>query len=77
MTAAAVKQKPIAIAVPIAAGVAVACIAIALRVVSDSPQRLLHDGLQFVSIADIGGGFSPAGAGAVAAVLFLAGMARR
>ncbi len=75
MTATAVKQKPIAgIAVPIVAALTVAGIGIAPRAVGDNTLALLHDGVAFVSTLNIGGGFSPAVAGAIAVVLFLAGV---
>jgi len=75
MTATAVKQKPIAgIAVPILAALTVAGIGIAPRAVKDNPLALPHDVVAFVSTLNIGGGFSPAVAGVVALVLFLAGV---
>jgi uncharacterized protein len=75
MTATAVKQKPIAgIAVPIVAALTVAGIGIAPRAVKDYPLALLHDVVALVSTLNIGGGFSPAVAGVVALVLFLAGV---
>src|SRR5260370_27038014 len=75
MTSTAVKQKPIAgIAVPIVAALTVVGIGIAPRAVKDNPLALLHDVVAFVSTLDIGGGFSPAVASAVALVLFLAGV---
>jgi hypothetical protein len=75
MTATAVKQNPIAaIAVPIVAALSVAGIGIAPRAVKDNPLALLHDVVEFVSTLNIGGGFSPAVAGVVALVLFLAGV---
>ena len=74
MAATAVKQKPIAgIAVPIVAALTVAGIGIAPRAVKDNPLALLHDVVAFVSTLNIGG-FSPAVAGIVALVLFLAGV---
>jgi uncharacterized membrane protein YfcA len=75
MTATALKQKPIAgIAVPIIATLVIAGIAIAPRAVKDGALALLHDGFAFVSTLNIGGGFSPATAGLIAIVLFLAGV---
>jgi uncharacterized membrane protein YfcA len=74
MTVTAVKQKPIVgIAVPIVATLAVVGIAIAPHAVKDNPLALVHDVAGFVSTLNIGG-FSPAEAGAIAVVLFLAGV---
>jgi uncharacterized membrane protein YfcA len=75
MATTALKQELIAgIAVPIVATLAVPGIAIASRTVGDNTLALLHDGIAFVSTVNIGGGFSPAVAGAIAVVLFLAGV---
>ena len=76
MTASAVKQKPNAgIAIPIAASaVGGIGIAIAPRVVRDDALGLLRDGFAFVSALSIGAGLSPATAGVIAVVLFLAGV---
>jgi uncharacterized membrane protein YfcA/tetratricopeptide (TPR) repeat protein len=61
------------IAVPTAA-LAIAGIAIAQRAVGDNAPALLRNGLAFVSTLHIDGGFTPAVAGAIAVVLFLAGV---
>jgi len=71
----AIKQAPIAgVAVPIVATLTLTGIAIAPRAVGDNALALLHDGFAFVSTLNIGGGFSPAVASAIAVVLFLAGV---
>ncbi len=68
------KQERITgIAVPIAT-LALAGFAIAPRAVEDNAMALLHDVVAFVSTSITGGGFSPAMAGVIAAVLFLAGV---
>ena len=74
MATTALKQKRIAgIAVPIATLV-LASIAIAPAAVGVNALALLHNGFTFVSTLYIGGGFNPAVAGAIAVVLFLAGV---
>jgi hypothetical protein len=74
MATTALKQERIAgIAVPIATLV-LASIAIAPAAVGVNALALLHNGFTFVSTLYIGGGFNPAVAGAIAVVLFLAGV---
>jgi len=75
MPAIVLKQAPIVgVAVPIVATLAVVGIALAPRAVGDNALALLQDFVPFVSTSNIGGGFSPAVAGVVAVVLFLAGV---
>ena len=74
MATTALKQEWIAgIAVPIAT-LAVVGFAVAQPAVGDNALALLRNGFAFVSTLHIGGGFSPATAGLVAIVLFLAGV---
>jgi hypothetical protein len=74
MATTALKQERIVgIGVPIAI-LAIAGIAVTQRAVGDNALALLRDGFAFVSTLHIGGGFSPAVAGAIAVVLFLAGV---
>jgi uncharacterized membrane protein YfcA len=73
-TTTALRKEWIAsIAVPTAT-LAIAGIAIAQRAVGDNALVLLRNGSAFVSTLHIGGGFTPAVAGAIAVVLFLAGV---
>ena len=75
MPAIVLKQASIAgVAVPIVATLAVVGIALAPRAVGDNALALLQDFVPFVSTLNIGGGLSPAAAGVVAVVLFLAGV---
>ena len=67
------KEWIASIAVPTAT-LAIAGIAIAQRAVGDNALVLLRNGSAFVSTLHIGGGFTPAVAGAIAVVLFLAGV---
>jgi Sulfite exporter TauE/SafE len=72
-TTALEKEWIASIAVPTAA-LAIAGIAIAQRAVGDNALALLRNGSAFVSALLISGGFTPAVAGAIAVVLFLAGV---
>jgi hypothetical protein len=63
-------------AVPLAT-LTVAGIAIASRAVGDHTPTQLHDGFATVSTLCIDGGLSPAVAGAIAVVLFLASVVSR
>jgi len=75
MPAIVLKQASIAgVAVPIVATLAVVGIALAPRAIGDNALALLQDFVPFVSTLNIGGGLSPAAAGVVAVVLFLAGV---
>ena len=75
MPAIVLKQAPIVgVAVPIVATLAVVGIALAPRAIGDNALALLQDFVPFVSTLNIGGGLSPAAAGVVAVVLFLAGV---
>ena len=75
MPAIVLKQAPIVgVAVPVVATLAVVGIALAPRAVGDNALALLQDFVPFVSTLNIGGGLSPAAAGVVAVVLFLAGV---
>jgi hypothetical protein len=75
MATTALKQERIyRIAVPILATLALAGMAIAPRTVGDNTRALLHHGFAFASTLNIGSGFSPAAASAIAVVLFLAGV---
>jgi uncharacterized membrane protein YfcA len=74
MPVTALRQAPIAgVAVPIGT-LALVGIAIAASEVGDNALALLHNGFAFLSTLDVAAGFSPAVAGIVAFVLFLAGV---
>src|SRR5271165_5438989 len=74
MPATALKHAPIAgVAVPIAT-LALVGVAIAARGVGDNVLAMLHDGYASLSALGVGCGVSPAAAGVVAVVLFLAGV---
>lgn len=74
MPADSVKQElMIGIAAPIAT-LAIVGIAIVSRAAASNALPMLHDGFAFLSSVNIHGSFSPAVAGAVALVLFLAGV---
>jgi uncharacterized protein len=74
MPATALKQAPIAgVAVPIAI-LALVGVAIAAREVGDNALAMLHNGFASLSALGVGCGLSPAAAGVVAFVLFLAGV---
>src|SRR5262249_30105395 len=74
MPVTALRQAPIAgLAVPIGT-LALVGIAIAASEVGDNALALLHNGFAFLSILGVVAGFSPAVAGIVAFVLFLAGV---
>ena len=67
------RQAPTA-SIAVAIVLAVVGIVLALRATGDNALALLQDFAPFVSTLNIGGGFSPAIAGVVAFVLFLAGV---
>ena len=74
MATTALKRERIAgIAVPIAM-LAIAGLAVTQCAVGDNALGLLRDSFAFVSTVHIGDGFSPVVAGAIAVVLFLAGV---
>ena len=74
MPVTALRQAPIAgLAVPIGT-LALVGIAIAASEVGDNALALLHNGFAFLSTLGVVAGFSPAVAGIVAFVLFLAGV---